>query len=85
MLTGQVVMEGFPVDTPPVPVTIEVKRTDGVLARRSPRVPQTWESFASWCRKGEMTFAVRDVPAGYQVKSFMYGDLDVLKNPPEAG
>ena len=31
--------------------------------------------------EGEMTFAVRDVPAGYQVKSFMYGDLDVLKNP----
>jgi hypothetical protein len=31
--------------------------------------------------EGEMTFAVRDVPAGYQVKSFTYGDLDILKNP----
>ena len=80
MLTGQVVMEGLPVDTPPVTVTVEVKRTDGVgppiVTRSTPvgvlRIMAT---------EGELSFAVRDVPAGYQVKSFTYGDLDILRNP----
>ncbi len=80
MLTGQVVMEGFPVDTAPLPVTVEIKRTDGVgppITSRSTNVGV----LRIMVPEGEMTFAVRDVPAGYQVKSFTYGDLDVLKNP----
>jgi hypothetical protein len=80
MLTGQVVMEGFPVNTPPVPVTVEVRRADGigpVITSRATNVGV----LRIMVPEGEMTFAVRDVPVGYQVKSFTYGDLDVLKNP----
>jgi hypothetical protein len=80
MLTGQVVMEGLPVETPPVPVTVEVKRTDGVgppIVTRSTPVGV----LRIMAPEGELSFTVRDVPAGYQVKSFTYGDLDVLKNP----
>jgi hypothetical protein len=79
-LTGQVVMDGLPVDTPPVPVTVEVRRADGVGAPITSRSTNVGV-LRIMVPEGEMTFAVRDVPAGYQVKSFTYGDLDILKNP----
>lgn len=79
-LTGQVVMEGLPVGTPPVPVTVEVRRADGVGAPITARSTSVGV-LRIMVPEGEMTFAVRDVPAGYQVKSFTYGDLDILKNP----
>lgn len=80
MLTGQVVMEGLAVGTAPVTVSVEVKRTDGVgqpsIARSTPV-----GVLRIMAPDGELSFDVRDVPAGYQVKSFTYGDLDVLKTP----
>jgi hypothetical protein len=80
MLTGQVVMEGFPVGTAPIPVTVEVRRGDGVGGPISSRTTDVGV-LRLMVPEGEITFAVRDVPAGYQVKSLSYGDLDVLKNP----
>jgi hypothetical protein len=80
MLTGQVVMEGFPVDTPPVSLTVEVKRADAVGSPIVAR-PTNVGVLRIMAPDGELTFAVRDIPPGYQVKSFTYGDLDVLKNP----
>jgi hypothetical protein len=79
MLTGQVVMEGLPVDTAPAPVTVEVKRADGVgtpITSRSTDVGV----LRIMVPEGELIFAMRDIPAGYRVKSFMYGELDVLKS-----
>jgi len=81
MLAGQVVMEGLPVDTPPVPVTVEIRRADGVGAPIVSRATPPTGVLRIMAPEGEMTFSVRDVPAGYQVKSFTYGDLDILKNP----
>ena len=80
MLTGQVVMDGLPVDTRPVSVTVDVRRSDGsgpTITTRSTDVGV----LRIMVPDGDLTFAVRDVPPGYQVKSFTYGDLDVLKNP----
>jgi len=80
MLTGQVVMEGLPVNTAPLPVTVEVKRTDGAGTPITSRSTNAGV-LRIMVSEGEMTFAVRDIPDGYQVKSFAYGDLDVLNNP----
>ena len=80
MLTGQVVMEGLPVGTAPLPVTVEVKRTDGGGMPITSRATNVGV-LRIMVPEGEMSFAVRDVPAGYQVKSFTYGDVDVLKGP----
>jgi hypothetical protein len=80
MLTGQVVMEGLPLNTTPVPVTVEVRRTDGVgtpVTSRSTSVGV----LRIMVTDGEMSFAVRNVPEGYQVKTFTYGDQDILNNP----
>ena len=80
MLTGQIVMDGLPVDTAPLPVTVEIRRSNGAgppITSRS-TVDGVIRVMVS---DGELTFAVRDLPAGYKVKSFTYGDLDVLSNP----
>jgi hypothetical protein len=77
IVTGHIIVEGGPATAPP-DVVLEAKSAAGIT-RRSDTVNNGVIIFN--LKDGEYNIAPRSIPAGYQLKSIVYGTTDLQKAP----
>jgi hypothetical protein len=82
-VTGRVLVEGA--NAPPPTLAAEARSADGrvILATKPDAYNGTnsGQFFVFRLRSGEYTISLRAIPAGYQLKSLSYGNVDLLKQP----
>jgi hypothetical protein len=79
MVSGHIIVEGGPAGAPPQ-VVLEAKNAAGA-ARTSNTVNLDSGVIMLNVKDGEYNVVPRSVPAGYQLKSIMYGTTDLQKAP----
>jgi len=77
-VAAHVIVEGAATGAIPPAVVFEAKRPDGQTVSPSSIGNGMWQLTLA---TGANTVSVRSVPAGYQLKSVMYGTTDLLKEP----
>jgi hypothetical protein len=77
IVTGHIIVEGGATTAPP-DVMLEAKSAAGIT-RRSDTINNGVIMFN--LKDGEYNIAPRSIPAGYQLKSIVYGTTDLQKAP----
>jgi len=77
IVTGHIIVEGGAATSPP-DVMLEAKSSAGIT-RRSDTINNSVIMFN--LKDGEYNIAPRSIPAGYQLKSIVYGTTDLQKAP----
>ncbi len=78
---GHILVEGDSANPPFIPaITLEARSATGAVVTSSPS-SNTPSPFVLTVSDGEHKISVRNVPAGYTLKSMQYGNIDLQKSP----